>query len=242
MAPLTADELQHFAEYGFLVKEGLLDPALCAAARDKLWAVASEFPRLRRDQPATWGPFTPEEDWPQVEGKELDSSLKVDWPQMSRRGYGFWMSSPEMQSDELLVDLLPRCPAVEASAEQLLGPGRFIEPDAEAALEVIESGDEVFTSGHGTRGIYCTLPRTGADAVTDKPCEAGARGGPPRGGHWDNYYVPDSPSPNCLMASCYIDDVPKGGGGLVVYPGSHRRNWAYYSELHRSGGQRPVSA
>jgi hypothetical protein len=161
---------------------------------------------------------------------------------MSRRGYGFWMSSPEMQSDELLVDLLPRCPAVEASAEQLLGPGRFIEPDAEAALEVIESGDEVFTSGHGTRGIYCTLPRTGADAATDKPCEAGARGGPPRGGHWDNSYVPDSPSPNCLMASCYIDDVPKGGGGLVVYPGSHRRNWAYYSELHRSGGQRPVSA
>lgn len=233
---LTPAELEQMVVDGYVVKHGILDPELCARARDKVWAL-NNCERLRRDEPSTWHPFAAHEECPPVTGKLVSDTLAESTPQMTRRGYGFWMSSPATQADELLLDLLPRCPAVRVVAEQLLGHGRLIEPTGTAGSG--GTARNPFETGHGTRGIYCTLPRTGEAAATDQPCEAGARGGPPRGGHWDNIYCADAPSASCLLASAYINDVPKGAGGLVLWPGSHRRNWRYHSELYRGGLVRP---
>jgi hypothetical protein len=235
---LTPAELEQMAVDGYVVKRGILDPELCSRAREKVWAL-NTCERLRRDRPSTWQPFSVHEEVPRVEGKLVDTTLADSTPLMTRRGYGFWMSSPETQADELLLDLLPRCPAVRAVAEQLLGHGRLIEPTVAAGDPSDGSLANPFETGHGTRGIYCTLPRTGHAADTDQPCEAGARGGPPRGGHWDHTFCADAPSASCLLASAYINDVPEGAGGLVLWPGSHRRNWRYHSELYREGLSRP---
>ena len=107
-----------------VIKHGLLDPALCAAARDRMWELNDS--RLRRDDPSTWAPFEEHEQLPNVEGKMVDKVEEDLKPVMSRRQYGFWMGSQETQVEELLIDLLPRCPAVREAAEQLLGAGRLV--------------------------------------------------------------------------------------------------------------------
>ena len=45
-----------------LIKKSFMDPALCAAARDVLWA-GNESSRLKRDDPESWvGPFEAEDE------------------------------------------------------------------------------------------------------------------------------------------------------------------------------------
>ena len=237
---LTDAELEQLLVDGYVVKPGLLDPQLCALARNKLWGL-NDLPRLIRDDPSSFGPFSAGEEMPRTEGRLLDKQLEIARPQMSRRGYGFWMSAFDTQRDPDLLDLLPRNPQVQAIAAQLLGADRLVsavggEPEMAPGDP---DGAEPFQTGQATRGIYCTLPRTGAAAETDQPCEAGARGGPPRGGHWDNVFDPAGASTVCLLASAYIDHVPKSGGGFVLWPGSHRRNWRYHSEHHSAGLPRP---
>jgi hypothetical protein len=227
MPALTDEEVTFFAQNGYLIRENALNPVLVARAREKMWQL-NDLPRLQRDDPSSWTlPFTEEEESPKdVAGKDLDKHLEEERPSMSRKGFGFWMSGLEQQVDPELLDLLPLDSTVQAAGEQLLGKGRFEIPShasAAATLAALGPGEELFSTGYGTRGIYCTLPRTGADAETDgEPCEAGARGGPPRGGHWDSNFSPSGSdtSTNCLMASCYLDDVPKGGGGFTLWPGS----------------------
>ena len=242
---LTAAEVEHFAVNGYLVKEGLLDSAQCQRARDMVWEL-NDLSRLRRNEPESWAqPFSVDEESPkEVEGKDLDTHLENDRPVMSRKGYGFYMSGLDTQACPELLELLPLNAGVKAVAEALLGKGRFITPDEASAADALAQahaspGKEVFNTGHGTRGIYCTLPRVGAAADTDQPCEAGARGGPPRGGHWDSIFAAENAPPNCLMASAYINDVPPGGGGLTLWPGSHRRNWHYHSSLFKVGVPHP---
>ena len=122
-----------------VIKHGLLDPALCAAARDRMWELNDS--RLRRDDPTTWAPFEEDEQLPNVEGKMVDKVEEDLKPVMSRRQYGFWMGSQETQVEELLIDLLPRCPAVREAAEQLLGAGRLIEPRGAAHPGPTPRGD-----------------------------------------------------------------------------------------------------
>jgi hypothetical protein len=51
--------VQQFARDGFLVLPGVLDPQLCARARDDMWSVLNaHVPRLDRHDARTWGPFT----------------------------------------------------------------------------------------------------------------------------------------------------------------------------------------
>ena len=150
-----------------------------------MWRL-NDLPRLRRDDPSSWTqPFGEMEESPRdVAGADLDKHLEEERPTMSRKGFGFWMSGLEQQADPDLLELLPLDPTVRAIGEQLLGKGRFEAPSRDSGKSTLAGlgpGQEVFSTGHGTRGIYCTLPRAGADADTDEPCEAGARGGPPRG-------------------------------------------------------------
>ena len=58
---LSTQEIQQFIKNGFLVKRNILDPKLCAAARDRLWA-GNTSSHLRRDNPKTWLNGLPEAD------------------------------------------------------------------------------------------------------------------------------------------------------------------------------------
>ena len=58
---LSLADMRFFKDNGYLIKRGVLDPQLCAQARDRLWEAAP--PRFKRDDVDTWiGPFTAEEE------------------------------------------------------------------------------------------------------------------------------------------------------------------------------------
>ncbi|MDE2706382.1 MAG: hypothetical protein OXI35_15030, partial [Gemmatimonadota bacterium] len=60
---LTTDEMRFFKRNGYLIKRGVLDPALMERARARLWDGAP--PGRRRDDPDTWaGPFRADEENP----------------------------------------------------------------------------------------------------------------------------------------------------------------------------------
>ena len=56
---LSAAQIAQFKADGFLALPAVLDPALCAQARDRMWAeLTLAVPRIRRSDPSTWTPFT----------------------------------------------------------------------------------------------------------------------------------------------------------------------------------------
>ena len=61
LAALSTEEIKEFITNGFLIKRNILDPKLCAAARDRLWSGNSSS-YLRRDDPRTWMNGVPEAD------------------------------------------------------------------------------------------------------------------------------------------------------------------------------------
>ena len=61
LVALSTEEIQRFVTNGFLVKRKILDPKLCAAARDRLW-VGNSSSHLRRGDPKTWVNGIPEAD------------------------------------------------------------------------------------------------------------------------------------------------------------------------------------
>ena len=65
LAALSTGDIQQFITNGFLVKRKILDPKLCAAARDRLWAGNSSS-HLRRDDPKTWANGIPKPDRPKA--------------------------------------------------------------------------------------------------------------------------------------------------------------------------------
>ena len=105
--------------------------------------------------------------------------------------------------EELLLQLLPRNSAVRAVADELLGAGKvgFTPPE-------YYSGDfSTDFSAEKTRGIYAIMPykrpRTRLQPHNDSTLESRDR------------------------VSCvgYISDVPPGGGGFAVWPGTHQSCW-----------------
>jgi len=64
LVALSTEDIQQFITNGFFVKRKILDPKLCAAARDGLWAGNSSS-HLRRDDPKTWAKGIPEPDRPE---------------------------------------------------------------------------------------------------------------------------------------------------------------------------------
>ena len=108
--PLSQEEVTFFKENGYLIKRGILDPALMAWAREAMWTGAPA--QLQRDDPTTWvGPFQEKSD--NRESVRYEFTWKYRAP--SKEG---WM-----------VRLLPKDPVVWAIAEQLLGVGRVQEPE-----------------------------------------------------------------------------------------------------------------
>lgn len=108
---LSDRQIAFFKTYGYLVLRQVLDPALLARARARLWDAAA--PSMRRDDPASWvGPIRTEE-----EDQERGNY---------RRGYRWQYRT--IGTEPWMVDLLPKDPTIWAAAEQLLGVGQLAEP------------------------------------------------------------------------------------------------------------------
>ena len=246
--PLTADQIDQFKRDGFLVLKAVLDPELCRQARHEMWEVIqTHLPRMKRDDPSTWGPITEEENAKLQHRPEGGGD-----PYFSGNGHRFTVRNG---ASELLLNLAPR--ALWQVAEQLLGRGTVVWPagldesgyttgpcfmcdDAvgglnshvgdtmgwssggtfttEPALQLPETGP-VWLNGQGTRGLYCTLPNSPSHA----PEYRGAHSDGACYGRWR------------LQMSAYISDVPPNSGGFMVWPGSHSRIWPEQWKAFKEG-------
>lgn len=199
LAPLSKDEIQAFVQNGFLIKRNVLDPKLCAAARDRLWA-GNTSSHLRRDDPKTWLNGIPESERTSTPDGTNDRTGDHGW------------RLRELSGDEDLINLLPR--RVFPWFEQLIGEGEVVTPEVTASNDDPDPRGKRLRGwpvwgGKELRGAYCVLPR---ERTNDAPPLAeSARAG----AHID-------PEPMHMVVSGYIDTVPKGGGGIALFPGSHR--------------------
>ena len=239
VAPLTASQIAQFKRDGVLVLPAVLDPDLCRRARDDMWeTIAADLPRMKRDDPSTWGPITAEETARFSARRPADGGE----PLLSGKGHRLTIRNG---SEDLALDVGPR--AVWQVAEQLLGKGTVVWPAGldesgfttgpclmdDGAMEGLAShmGQEVenyreaasFTTeelrlpktgpvwmnGQGTRGLYCTLPNS-----------------PSPGPNWRGSHS-DGPCYGRvrLQFAAYIDDLPPASGGFTVWPGSHTKIW-----------------
>ena len=242
---LTESQLAAFKRDGMLVLPGVLDAELCRRARDQMWEIIGDHrPAMKRDDPGTWIPFTEEEKAGYERPEEGGD------PYFSGRGHRFFIRNG---AEELLLDLAPR--ALWNVAEQLLGEGEVVWPAGldeagetigpclltEGNLKSFEphlEGDPqkwtgkptgrseqvrlprtgpVWMTGQGTRGLYCTLP--------DSPSPLENYGGAHSEALFDTHWR--------LQIAAYIDDLPPKAGGLTLFPGSHRRIWDFWEEVHR---------
>ena len=190
---LSAEQFAFFKTNGYLIVRNALDPALCAAAQELLWAHLPAGSAMRRDDPATQVGPVPDA------LRQTDTLHEFD-------GYRWQLRSVGTQ--QLLIDLV-FSPQMRAIAEQLLGEGLLRLPTVGGTP--MGSHGPAWPGGptdpaldnDGVRGIYCTLPYGDAPRQPDQ-C------------HTDGH-------PFNLGVVGLLDDVPPDGGAFKVWPGSHRR-------------------
>lgn len=250
IALLTNEQIAQFKRDGFLVLPGVLDPALCRRARDKMWAdIKNYLPRIKKEDPATWGPLSDEE----------SAALKAQRPPgggdpyFGGSGHAFFIRNG---SEEYMLDLVPR--ALWPVAEQLLGAGTVVWPsglgqDGMATGPCFMSDDAVgglashlgheitqwpaqgtfkteqalrlpktgpvWLNGQGTRGLYCTLPNSPSPGPDFRTAHSD-------GACYGRFR---------LQVSAYIDDLPPNCGGFTVWPGSHTRIWQEQWKAFKQG-------
>jgi hypothetical protein len=207
---LTEQELRSFAEEGFLVKEGVMDPDLCAQMRDRLWE-HNPTTTLQRNDPQSWvGP--------------LGDSGEVGLGANKWGGYSWQLR--QTGGEDLTIETLPRrCVAI---AEQLLGLGGVEPPTGgEFGGRLSPGGRFVSSRGQNCRGTYVTLPR-GPD-VECKPLREHA------GIHFDSALIDDSETASRFLAIGLIDDTPPRCGGFTLYPRSAHRFYELALQLRREG-------
>lgn len=244
--PISESQIAQFKRDGILVLPGVLDLDLCRQARDQMWKVIAECrPSMKRDDPSTWLPFTEEE-----AGSYQRPEGGGD-PYFFGNGHRLYIRNG---AEELLLNLAPR--ALWRVAEQLLGRGEVVwpagversgattgpclmtegnlkgmlthlGPESEQwlgnatgktrQLRLPKTGPTWMT-GQGARGLYCTLPNSPPPADNYR----GAHSEAMYDTHWR------------LQIAAYIDDLPPDAGGLMLWPGSHRRIWDYWEAVHRN--------
>ena len=244
---LTTDQIAEFKREGFLILPGVLDLELCRRAHDLMWETTAEYlPRLKRDDPTTWGPFTKEEAerLPRTRGGP-DAHFFG-----SEGGHGLFIRNG---AEELMLDLAPR--ALWDVAEQLLGKGELVWPAGldesgftvgpclinEDAVNNLkshlgsESGDwpeqgtgktielrlpksgPHWLNGQGSRGMYCRLPNSPSPGPDWKGAHAGEG---LYNGQWG------------LQIAAYYHDLPPLSGGLTLWPRSHTRIWDHWEPIN----------
>ncbi len=246
---LQPNQIAQFKRDGFLVLPAVLDPELCRQARDAMWKVIeAHLPRMKRDDPSTWGLITEDE----------SAGLKAQRPDGGGDPYfdgGGRRFHIRNGAEELMLNLVPR--ALWQIAEQLLGKGSVVWPagldesemttgpcflcdDAVGGLATHLGNDmgypakgtfatkkalplpktgPVWLNGQGTRGLYCTLPNNPMPEPGFPSAHSdGAVYGRVR-----------------LQVAAYIDDVPPNCGGFTTWPGSHSRIWREQWKAYHAG-------
>ena len=108
LPPLTAQQLAAFVEDGFIVLPAALDPALCRASLAHCWDEIEHFvPRLRRGDPTTWTPITPEET-ARAEVLRVAEGPAGSLDRPKRCGFGARMISLHDGAEKRVLDLFPR--------------------------------------------------------------------------------------------------------------------------------------
>ena len=199
LSKLTEEEIRFFVKNGFLVKRNVLDPKLCAVARDRLW-VGNTSKYLRRHDSSSWIRGFPVTDQKSTPDGMNDRSKQFSW------------RLRELSGDEDMIDLLPR--RVFPWFEEFLGEGEVVLPEVTSSENDPDpQGSRLrgwpVWGGKELRGIYCVLPEE-RDESSPSFREAALGGA-----HMD-------PEPVHLVVSGYIDTVPQNGGGIALFPGSHR--------------------
>ena len=242
---LTESQVAQFKRDGMLVLPGVLDLDLCRQVRDQMWSViATHRPAMKRDDPATWVPFTKEE------AESHQRSEDGGDPYFFGSGHRLYIRNG---AEDLLLNTAPR--ALWNVAEQLLGKGEVVWPagvdesgmttgpcllternvagmashlgnDPErwtgkatgktVQLRLPKTGPTWMTA-QGARGLYCTLP--------DSPPPPDPYGGAHAEALYDTHWR--------LQIAAYVDDLPPHAGGLTLWPGSHQRIWDYWEAVHR---------
>ncbi|MEC9377498.1 MAG: phytanoyl-CoA dioxygenase family protein [Candidatus Latescibacterota bacterium] len=109
--PLSDHQLSFFKTHGYLILRQILDPALLAKARARLWDAAP--PSMRRDDPTSWvGPVSTKE-----ESDDRDNYRR-----------GFRWQYRKIGPEPWMVEMLPKNRTVWNLAQQLLGRNRLVEP------------------------------------------------------------------------------------------------------------------
>ena len=247
---LTTDQIAEFKREGYVTLPGVLDLELCGQARELMWyTIAEDLPRMKRDDPTTWGPFTKEEAdrVPRTRGGP-DAYFFG-----SEGGHGLFIRNG---AEELMLDLAPR--ALWDVAEQLLGTGEVVWPAGldesgtttgpclvnEGTVSNLkehlgsEAGDwpekgtgkteelripktgPVWLTGQGSRGMYCRLPNSPSPGPDWKGAHAGE-------GLYDGRWG--------LQIAAYFDDLPPRSGGLTLWPRSHTRIWDHWEPIKSDG-------
>jgi len=245
VARLNRDQIAQFKHDGMLVLPGVLDEGACGRVRDQLWDVIGKCrPKMKRDDPATWEPFT------ESEAKRHARPETGGDPYFFGKGHRLYVRNG---AEQPVLDAAVR--PLWGIAEQLLGEGEVVWPTGVDDHGVTEGpclmtersrqgmvghlGDRaddwlgeptgrterlrlpatgpVWMTAQGARGLYCTLP----DSPPGKAGWASAHAE----ALFDTFWR--------LQIAVYVDDVPEGGGGLMLWPGSHRRIWDYWEAVHR---------
>ncbi len=202
-------------------------------------AVATHLPHMKRDDRTTWKPASDEESTrlnsrrPDIGGDPyvfteghrfyvrngadqfmLDLAPRALWQvagQLLGEGTVVWpagtddtgfTTGPCFMSDDVVAGL---------ATHGVQDTGQWPEEGSfttEEALRLPRTGP-VWSTGQGTRGLYCTLPNSPSP-------------GPDyRGAHSDGACY----GRTRFQMTAYIDDLPPDSGGFTVWPGSHLRVW-----------------
>ena len=226
---LSTSQVEQFKRDGYLLLPGVLDAELCRRARDEMWeAIAAGLPRMKRDDSSTWGPITEEEnarlaaDKPESGGEPylggkghrfyirngagqlmLDLAPRALW-QMAEQLLGkdtvVWpagldesgtTTGPCFMSDDAVGGLASHM----GSKMGWPSGGSFT---TEEALRLPKTGP-VWLNGQGTRGLYCTLPKSPSPG----PEYRGSHSDGACYGRWR------------LQIAAYTDDVPPNSGAFT---------------------------
>ncbi len=130
---LSPEEISFFKEEGYLIKRKVMDEALMAKARDRLWD--NKPVELDRNKPETWvGPIKAYKGKIDVKGDKSRDSIGK-----GNEGQNFRWHFRSIGDEDWIVRMLATDPSIWAMAEQILGVGKVQIPDQ-------------------IRGIYCSLP------------------------------------------------------------------------------------
>ena len=249
VVPLTVTQIAQFKREGFLVLPAVLDPLFCRQARDEMWEIIqAHLPRMKRGEPSTWTPITEEESTKLKAQKPLgggDPYFSGSGHRFTVRNgaeelmldlgpRALWIVAEQLLGQGTLVwpagldklgDAVGPCFMCDDAVGGLVSHvghemgwptgGTF---STEWELRLPKTGP-VWLNGQGTRGLYCTLPKS-------PPVGSGYPGAHSDGACYGRWR---------LQMSAYIDDVPPNSGGFTVWPGSHTRIWKEQWEAFQSG-------